>query len=82
MSRVATLHLRNVPEEVYEALKKRAAGAGRSLNAEAVALLRTGVGRRTTEEVLESIRRGRKRIDLGPDAPAPEELIRHDRDTR
>lgn len=36
---MATLHVRNVPDPVYEALRRRAWRNGRSINAEAVAIL-------------------------------------------
>ena len=37
---MATLHVRNVPDELYEELRKRAERDGRSIGAEAIALLR------------------------------------------
>jgi plasmid stability protein len=37
---VATLYVRDLPEELYEQLKKRAAEEGRSINQEAIRLLR------------------------------------------
>ena len=40
---MATLYVRDLPEELYEQLKKRAAGEGRSLNQEAIRLLRLGL---------------------------------------
>ncbi len=40
---MATLYVRDMPEELYEQLKKRAAGEGRSINQEAIRLLRLGL---------------------------------------
>ena len=37
--RMATLHVRNVPEELYEQLRDRAQANGRSIGAEAIVLL-------------------------------------------
>ena len=37
---MATLYVRDMPEELYEQLKRRAAGEGRSINQEAIRLLR------------------------------------------
>ncbi len=40
---MATLYVRDIPVELYEQLKKRAAGEGRSINQEAIRLLRLGL---------------------------------------
>ena len=37
---MATLHVRDVPKETYEALRRMAAERGSSMNAEAIRLLR------------------------------------------
>jgi plasmid stability protein len=39
MSRLPTLYIRNVPRHVYAALEARARRSGRSLSAEALAIL-------------------------------------------
>ena len=76
-----TLHVRNVPEEVYEALRARAAREGRSMNAEVIAILRRSLtSRRDPEDVIADLRRFRERVQLPTDAPAPEDVIREDRD--
>ena len=76
-----TLHIRNVPPEVYEALRARAAREGRSMNAEVIAILRRSLAsRRGPDDVIADLRRFRERVHLPPDAPPPEELIREDRD--
>jgi plasmid stability protein len=80
MTLVATLHVRNVPTEVYEALRDRASDHGRSINAEVVEILRKTLGRPDVHEVLEGMRRLAERINLPPDAPTPEQIIREARD--
>ena len=46
------LTIRNVPEDVYERLKVRAATNGRSINNEVVEVLRLGVMGRTERDAL------------------------------
>jgi plasmid stability protein len=78
---VPTLHIRNVPPEVYEALRARAAREGRSMNAEVIAILRRSLAsRRDPEDVIADLRRFRERVQLPSHAPPPEALIREDRD--
>jgi plasmid stability protein len=84
MIRMATLYIRNVPPEVYEALKARAKREGRSVNAEALLAL---------EELTEE-ERGRAAIDrflalgkeigkkMPPDGPSVVEIIRQMREER
>ena len=43
---MATLHVRNVPDELYEELRASAAREGRSIGAEAISLLQTALGER------------------------------------
>jgi antitoxin FitA len=81
MEQVPTLHVRNVPPEVYEALRARAAREGRSMNAEVISILRRSLAsRRDPEDVIAHLRRFRERVQLPSDAPLPEDLIREDRD--
>ena len=80
---VATLHVRNVPDDVYEALRARAEREGRSINAEVITILRrTLLRRRDPDELIADLRRSRERAPVPPDAPKPEDLIRQDRDAR
>jgi plasmid stability protein len=69
MAFLATLHIRNVPDDVVETLKDRARSSGRSLNAEAVKVLSEGSRRptRTVDEVIESVRRRAERMNLPPE---------------
>jgi plasmid stability protein len=83
MSDMPALHIRNVPVDVIETLRRRGKLHGRSLNAEALRVLAESAAREGREtpitKRLEAIAR---RVNLPPDAPRPEELIRQDRDSR
>jgi plasmid stability protein len=80
---MATLHVRNVPDELYQALRARADREGRSISSETIAILRRAVlSRRDPDDLLEDIRRFRERVKLPPDAPTPEQIIREARDAR
>jgi plasmid stability protein len=82
MTDMATLYIRDVPQVIVTRLKRRAKREGRSLNGEVVALLEASVAEeRTLEEVLDRMEALAKEINLSPDAPMPEELIRADRDS-
>lgn len=52
MSRVSTLYIRDVPEEVAEALKERAAAEGKSLSAYVGAELAKIAARPTNTEIV------------------------------
>ena len=80
---MATLHVRNVPPDVYEALRARAAREGRSINGEVIAILRRTLLRgRRGDELVADLRALREDASLPPGARAPEQLIREDRDAR
>ena len=67
MSDVPTLHIRNVPEEVYEGLRDRSAKErGTSMNAEAIGILEEGVRwkRRSWDEADGEHRRAREKDRL------------------
>ncbi|MGH3981418.1 MAG: FitA-like ribbon-helix-helix domain-containing protein [Pseudonocardiaceae bacterium] len=81
---MAELHVRNLPPEVHLWLRQRAAAQGRSMSAEAVAILRaalqgaqSGTGRSQAVDRLRAIRR---RTHLGAEDPPAEELVRADRE--
>ena len=61
---MATLHLRNVPEDVAAELRRTAAG-GSSMNREAIRALRRGLGLDQTEraDLIREIRANRPRVD-------------------
>jgi plasmid stability protein len=79
-----TLYVENVPEDVYEALRARAQGDGKSISAEVLALLAESVptpgelARR--REILNRMRKIRSRRP-GPGGPFPstEQMQREDR---
>jgi plasmid stability protein len=81
---MATLFVKDFPDDVYEALKDRARANGRSLAAEVRVLLQQALPpRRSSKEVAESIRRFREKIAReGRGIPLDEivKLVREDRD--
>jgi plasmid stability protein len=78
-----SLHVRNVPDDVYEALRVRAEREGRSISQEAIAILRRSLmSRRDPEDLLQDLRQLRAQIHLTADAPKPEDIIREARDAR
>ena len=77
------LHIRDVPTDVVEALRERARSSGRSLNAELIVLLTEGARRHRERGTLtRRLAEIAERVNLPPDAPRPEDLIREDRDSR
>lgn len=83
MKAVPTLHIRNLPEPVYDKLKRRAAENHRSLNAEVLELLSSEFEEERREgEITRRLRELAYEINLPADAPKPEEIIREMRDSR
>ena len=79
---MATLHVRNVPDKTYDALRERASERRSSISAEAIRLIERGLrtDRVGVEELLGRIETTRPRAR--PGAPSAAELIRQDRDAR
>lgn len=79
---MAILHVRNVPEELYARLKRRADSQRRSLSAEAIMLLEWAIeeAEHTSEATLTSIRRRRSFDPARAGAPDSTALLRQDRD--
>jgi plasmid stability protein len=78
---MATLYVQNVPERVYGSLRQRASRSGRSINSEAVEILAEAAAvEASLTPIVDRLREIAARIDLPPDAPTPEELIRELRD--
>lgn len=77
---MSTLHVRNLPEEVYEALRDRAAEHGTSISSEAIRLLKRALRTDTKRvaELLAEIERNRPRPKGKVGSAA--DLIREDRD--
>jgi plasmid stability protein len=79
---MATLHVRDVPAETYEALRRLAVERGSSMNAEAIRLLGRALRTDTAavQALLDQIEShrpvARRKV------PAPAALIRRDRDGR
>ena len=76
------LHVRHVPEELYERLRQRARDENRSISAEVISLLERGLQEpaRSRKEVVEAIlrRRSLRPTELGmPDSTV---LLREDRE--
>ena len=82
MSRMPTLYVRNVPEEVYERLRERARRNGHSVNAEAVEILREAAAPESATPLTDRLVELGKRFKLQPGDPMPEEIIREVRDSR
>ena len=82
---MATLYVENVPDDLYEALRKRARSQHRSIAAEVIQLLELNI---PTEKVLSSRRKAfaqlarvrSSRTPLPGPFPCSEEMIREDRE--
>ena len=77
------VHIRDVDDNVLATLRELARENSRSLNAELVAILEERAARhRQRGEITRRFAEIAARINLPPDAPKPEDLIRADRDSR
>jgi plasmid stability protein len=76
------LHVRNVPDELYTRLQRRAESQRRSLSAEVITLLEWAVeeAERVSQVTLASIRRRRSFNPAALGAPDSTTLLRQDRD--
>ena len=80
---MATLYVRDVPERLYKRLRARARRNGRSLNAEVLEILDAAADRdRARATITAELAEIAKRINLPPDAPKPEDVIREAREER
>lgn len=79
---MSTLHVREVPPEVYEPLRRRARERRTSIAKETIRLLAQAleVDRPGVRELIEAIRRDRPTARKG--TPTAAELIREDRQSR
>jgi plasmid stability protein len=79
---MATLHIRNVPTELYERLKESAEAKRRSLSAQVVVLLNEALAspKPSQAELLERLRRLRSSVALPPNVPDSTVLLREDRE--
>lgn len=79
---MATLHVRNVPDSTYEALRERATEHRTSISAEAIRLIERALStdRARVNELLAQVEA--TRVEARQDVPSAAELIRQDRDGR
>lgn len=80
-----SMHLRGVPDDVYEALKDAAGRDGRSLSGQVVSILRKALLERRSEERSATLSRVDARVRarrraVGEMRRSAAELIREDRD--
>jgi plasmid stability protein len=77
-----TLHVRNIPEPLYNRLRQRAESQNRSLSAEVVVLLDFALEESDDKqaELLDNIRRRRFFNPAAAGAPDSTTLLREDRD--
>jgi plasmid stability protein len=78
---MATLHVRNIPEHLYDRLREQAQKQNRSISAEVVTLLDFALQEKehSQTQLLESIRRRRFFNPTAHGAPASITLLREDR---
>lgn len=83
---MAELHVRNLPPELHERLREQASADGRSMSAEAVAILQQALldNDRPARQraAIERLREIQRRNVLPRDARTAEDLVREDRETR
>lgn len=82
---MATLYVENVPDDLYEALRKRAKDSNTSIAAEVIALLKqnipTEADLKKRRELYDRLAELRARPPLAPGPfPPVEEMIREDRE--
>jgi plasmid stability protein len=78
---MSTLHVRNVPDDLYDRIQRRARAQGRSITAEVVSLLERAIEETENlqHEVLAGIRRRRFFSPSEVGAPDSTTLLREDR---
>jgi antitoxin FitA len=80
---MATLHVRNVPDQLYQQISQLARAQNRSLSAEVTTLLERAViveeRQRSQAELLAEMKRLRESRTWNPDWPDSTELLREDR---
>ncbi len=77
---MGVLTIRNLDDDVLEALRQRAAANDRSTEAEARALIRRAVGKHDRAAFIEAARRIRAMSPPITSSPFAEDLLREDRD--
>ncbi|HEY7068150.1 MAG TPA: hypothetical protein VII06_42255 [Chloroflexota bacterium] len=80
---MAILHVRNVPDDLYDRLKESAAAERRSLSAEVISILERQLpAKRPLAEVLQEIDRINRLYPPPSDMPDVTELLREDHEQR
>lgn len=83
---MATLHIRNVPEALYQRLQNLAAQEHRSLNAQVISLLsrsvEEGSSKSSVTELLQRAQQIRESFPKVSDIPESIELLREGREER
>lgn len=79
---MATLHVRNVPDTLYERLREQAESQNRSLSAEVIILLDRALAESDSKQadILARIRRRRSFSPAAVGAPDSTTLLREDRE--
>jgi|CXWL01.1.fsa_nt_gi plasmid stability protein len=80
---MASLQIRELPDDIYEALARRAKDEGRSLAQQAVHELKKLPEVEARRRRQETVSRLRARLETAPGQalePSPEELVRRDRE--
>ncbi|MBI3659280.1 Arc family DNA-binding protein [Candidatus Acetothermia bacterium] len=79
---MATLHVRRVPDKLYERLKARAQADGRSLSAEVLMILERALARPPSSQkaLLQSLERRRRFSPAKAGAPSSFDLLRESRE--
>jgi plasmid stability protein len=79
---MATLHVRNVPDQLYEMLKTHAQAEGRSLSAEVLMILERALRHlnHSQRDLLQSLRNRQRFSPAKAGAPSSLELLREDRE--
>jgi plasmid stability protein len=79
---MAILHVRNVPDELYERIQQRAIAQSRSISAEVINLLRDALegAQQPQAPILEGIRRRRFYRPAETGTPESVRLLREDRE--
>jgi plasmid stability protein len=82
---MATLYVENVPDNLYEALRKRARGQRRSIAAEVLVLLELHIPTKKTRKARQEFLKKLEALRFTPSPspgpfPSSEEMIREDRE--
>lgn len=89
---MASLHLQNVPDDLYAKLQQLAASQNHSIDAQVITLLENALATQTQQpqrettksitEILEESRRRREQLPTDIEWPDSTAMIREDRDSR